>query len=174
MKTAIALLAAAALISGCAKSSPEVAVNPPFAFLTLTQNQTLATAGPMLTGCTTQAADDRRMCPLKATRIAGAQAQVTGAVFDRDGFRELRVDWQPADYAVVVRDLTRTYGIPCSQETRSLKNQYQAIDNVITMWCFERGALTLEKYTDHFTVTRLTYLSDSHVKGAMHRMPLGT
>ncbi len=163
MKPLIALLCAAALISGCAKSSPEVAVNPPFTFQTLTQDQNLAAAGPMLSACAAQTPDAQQLCPLKDTLIAGARAQTTGAVFDREGFRELRIDWRPSDYAVVARDLTLAYGIPCSLETRTLKHQYTSIDNVITQWCFSGGAMILEKYSDNFAVTRLTYLSTPRV-----------
>ncbi len=160
MKSVAILLATTLLIAGCAKSSPDVAVSPGFTFHTLTQNQTLHTAMPALNRCGEEQPNAERSCPLKETLIAGAQSQDAAALFDRSGFRELRVSWETADYARVTHDLTQAYGEPRSLETKSLRTaHYTTVDNIVTTWCFSGGQLTLEKYADQFTVTRLSYLS---------------
>lgn len=164
MKTVATLLAVSLLMAGCAKSSPDVAVSPGFTFRTLTQNQTLHTAMPALNPCGAEQSNAERSCPLKETLIAGAQSQDAAALFDQSGFRELRVSWETTDYTRVTHDLTQAYGEPCSLETKSVRTaHYTTVDNVITTWCFSGGQLTLEKYADQFTVTRLSYLSSPRI-----------
>jgi hypothetical protein len=171
MKFVIAMSAIATLLAGCANNEPaeDQGLAPSFAFRTLSQNATLAQAAPLLGPCNGQGGE--RLCPLKDSVVAGARARVAVAVFDDFGFKALRVAWTPADHKAVARNLTEAYGTPCSDQTSSLRTTgYETLTNITTTWCFLTGSLTLEKYTDNFTATRLTYLS-SRTLPAAHVMP---
>ncbi|ESQ76681.1 hypothetical protein ABAC402_03120 [Asticcacaulis sp. AC402] len=115
---------------------------------------------PMLAGCGEQLPGNTRLCPLKDTTVAGVQARVTSVLFDAAGFRELHVAWRTKDYDIVVAELTRAYGIPCSQATTSERDSYETLTNITTQWCFTGGSMTLVKYADDFTATRLNYVAN--------------
>lgn len=162
MKPVVPLLALAVFVSACSNTPPaDLAVHPAFAFRTLSEAQGLSLSESVLTPCGPAAPGGERQCSLKDTLIAGVQSQKANAVFETGGFRQLRIDWRPDAYAIVVKNLTAAYGVPCSQATRSLRTpQYAIVDNVTTVWCFDEGSLTLDKYNSDFSAVQLRYLSN--------------
>lgn len=171
MKFTIAALAISAVLAGCADSEPasDQGQTPAFAFRSLSQNAPLVQAAPSLAPCNSRG--DESLCPFKDGIVAGAQTRDAVAIFDGRGFKALRIAWEPADYQAVARSLNEAYGTPCSDQTSSLRTDgYETLTNITTIWCFQTGSLTLEKYTDNFTATRLTYLSTRTLPAA-HIMP---
>ncbi|EGF89232.1 hypothetical protein ABI_45790 [Asticcacaulis biprosthecium C19] len=163
MKSVAAVLTASFLLVGCANSEPDwdLAVKPLFVFQTLKAAQGWQQGTPALATCTPSRSGHQHICQLRDNQVAGAKTEATEALFDDEGLRALHVAWPLQDYAAVAGELTAAYGTPCSQATTNVRGpQYSTLSNVVTIWCFREGAMTLEKYAGNRDTVRLTYSSE--------------